>query len=209
MFGSLVVVLPAPHEGGTLILRHQEQQYDFDSAKIFEDMGDDATSHIAFVAFYSDVEHEVLPVTNGHRVTVTWNLYFGESKDAHKPAANLRMLQPPSANDAIVGAALEALLSDDRVLPEGGLLGFALRHEYPLDPKNPKTLHSVKHWLKGSDAALFAACEQHKLRPKLRFLVQKEAVYAICDRVPDLKGRYYENRKLWRAAFPAHHRTDC
>lgn len=30
---------------------------------------------INWVAFYSDVEHEVLEVTKGHRITLTYNLY--------------------------------------------------------------------------------------------------------------------------------------
>jgi hypothetical protein len=30
---------------------------------------------IQWAAFYSDCEHEVLEVTNGHRLTLTYNLY--------------------------------------------------------------------------------------------------------------------------------------
>lgn len=36
------------------------------------------TQSIQFAAFYSDVEHEVLEVHSGHRVTLTYNLYAGE-----------------------------------------------------------------------------------------------------------------------------------
>jgi len=32
-------------------------------------------SCVSWAAFYSDVEHEVLEVANGHRITLTYNLY--------------------------------------------------------------------------------------------------------------------------------------
>jgi hypothetical protein len=28
------------------------------------------------VAFFGDIEHEIAPVTSGHRITLTYNLYF-------------------------------------------------------------------------------------------------------------------------------------
>jgi len=31
---------------------------------------------LQWAAFYSDCEHEVLEVTEGHRITLTYNLYF-------------------------------------------------------------------------------------------------------------------------------------
>ncbi|KAG7096291.1 hypothetical protein E1B28_003738 [Marasmius oreades] len=72
MFGSLVVVFPTPHTGGELVLRHAEKMFTFDSGTILAGSPD----KIAFIAFFSDVEHEVLPVTSGHRVTLTYNLYY-------------------------------------------------------------------------------------------------------------------------------------
>jgi hypothetical protein len=33
------------------------------------------------IATYSDCEHEVLEVTRGHRVTLTYNLYFALGRD--------------------------------------------------------------------------------------------------------------------------------
>ncbi|EMD39478.1 hypothetical protein CERSUDRAFT_111780 [Gelatoporia subvermispora B] len=76
MFGSLVVVFPTQHEGGTLLLRHGKKQWTFDSANLLSEAPQPS---IAYVAFYSDVEHEILPVTSGYRVTLTYNLYFADS----------------------------------------------------------------------------------------------------------------------------------
>src|SRR4051794_40804508 len=84
MFGSLVVVLPTKHEGGTLIFRHGEKEWTFDSAKAVEP-SDSTSLKAGFAIFYSDVEHEVTPVVSGYRVTLTYNLYFGNSAAADKP----------------------------------------------------------------------------------------------------------------------------
>ncbi|KAJ6579609.1 hypothetical protein DFH09DRAFT_1445941 [Mycena vulgaris] len=80
MFGSLVIVFPTFHVGGALLLRHNNKEQVFDSARILAPFD---ASKLAYVAFYGDVEHEVAPVESGHRVTLTYNLYF------HKPQALL------------------------------------------------------------------------------------------------------------------------
>lgn len=75
-FGSLVVCLPTEHEGGELRVAHQgrEMLYDWSSSSARGD--DDARQPaVRWAAFYSDVEHEVLEVRSGHRVTLTYNLY--------------------------------------------------------------------------------------------------------------------------------------
>lgn len=72
MFGSLVIVFPTAHVGGALRLRHGGTEWTFDSAT---EVLNQPTPSIGYVAFFSDVEHEVTPVTSGHRVTLTYNLY--------------------------------------------------------------------------------------------------------------------------------------
>jgi len=59
MIGSLVVIFPTPHQGGTLILRHDGQEYTFDSGLELPRV---EKPSVGFVAFYSDVEHEVTVV---------------------------------------------------------------------------------------------------------------------------------------------------
>lgn len=65
--GSLVVCLPLLHEGGQLQIRHKGEETTYDWGN--------ATNEISWAAFYSDCEHEVLEVTSGHRITLTYNLY--------------------------------------------------------------------------------------------------------------------------------------
>src|SRR6266446_4719155 len=54
MFGTLVIVLPAPHRGGDLVVRHagREVKLDLSSAEV---------SELSYAAFYADCEHEVRP----------------------------------------------------------------------------------------------------------------------------------------------------
>lgn len=67
-FASLVVCFPAAHTGGELMVRH-------DGREVMFDWSED-NQQIQWAAFYSDCEHEVLPVTSGYRLTITYNLYF-------------------------------------------------------------------------------------------------------------------------------------
>ncbi|KAI1787706.1 hypothetical protein LXA43DRAFT_950863 [Ganoderma leucocontextum] len=176
MFGSLVIALPTPHQGGELVLRHNDHEWTFDSGTLLSGPG--ATSRIAFVSFFSDVEHEVLPVKSGHRLTATYNLYFSPTRTAYStpPSTALRILQPSGAVTSTVSSALAALLADPRILPKGGTLGFGLQHQYPL-PKawtvgDDNPLDALQGWLKGSDAALFRACTEHGLTPLLRLVYE-------------------------------------
>ncbi|KAI0355266.1 hypothetical protein OH77DRAFT_1425348 [Trametes cingulata] len=172
MFGSLVIVFPSPHEGGELVIRHQGRTWTFSSAELLSG----STSSIAWIAFFSDVEHEVLPVLSGHRVTVTYNLYLSPNGPGTALPDGLTILQPPHANPSAIADALRAFLSNEKVLPQGGILGFGLRHVYPLprtwDESDDDPLDVVERFLKGSDAALYQACEELGLNPRLRLIAE-------------------------------------
>lgn len=64
MIGTLVVTLPSAFTGGELVIEQRGTQV--------TDQG--SPEELSFVAFYGDCEHEVLPVTEGFRVTLTYNL---------------------------------------------------------------------------------------------------------------------------------------
>ncbi|KLJ06429.1 hypothetical protein EMPG_09266 [Blastomyces silverae] len=74
--GSLVVYLPHPHQGGQLAVRHQGRE-------VIYDWGSESATHVQWAAFFSDCEHKVLEVTEGHRVTLTYNLF----RTLHSPAS--------------------------------------------------------------------------------------------------------------------------
>jgi hypothetical protein len=67
MFATLLVVLPSRFEGGALIVRHQGRQVQLD-------LHSQDPAEAAFAAFYADCVHEVLPITQGCRLTLVYNL---------------------------------------------------------------------------------------------------------------------------------------
>ncbi len=67
MFATLVIVLPSSYSGGELWVRHQQQE-----AKL--DLHCTDPSEIAFAAFYADCQHEILPITEGCRLALIYNL---------------------------------------------------------------------------------------------------------------------------------------
>ncbi len=89
MFGSLVVVFPSPHKGGTLLLRHRDTSELSTQERRLR--GQEQTINRSLHAtFFSDIEHEVALVTSGHRITLTYYLYFDDGG-------------PVSPNDAVLG----------------------------------------------------------------------------------------------------------
>ena len=161
MFESLLVTFPTRHEGGALLLRHRGQEWTFDPASV---LAAAQPPSIAYAAFFSDIEHEVVPVTSGHRVTLTYNLYFDDNK--YVSAKDL-VLEPPSApqeeNERMFRSAFEALLKNPEVLPDGGMLGFGLRHMYQVE----YSLEHVYSLLKGSDAAVYQSVRGLGFKPVL------------------------------------------
>jgi hypothetical protein len=76
--GSLVVCLPSAFQGGDLMVRHGGKQVSFE-------WSDRSASAIQWAAFYSDCEHEIKTVTEGERITLTYNLYVTENGGASIP----------------------------------------------------------------------------------------------------------------------------
>jgi hypothetical protein len=74
MFATLVVSLPSPHEGGTLVVEHEGE-----CARI-EFGGPESEFRTAYAAFYADCRHEITPVQSGYRVCLIYNLSLDRAK---------------------------------------------------------------------------------------------------------------------------------
>ncbi|KAH8114724.1 hypothetical protein DFH11DRAFT_1688810 [Phellopilus nigrolimitatus] len=199
MFGSLVIVFPTPHEGGALILRHDNKEWTFDSAQALAETSS-PHAHIGYIAFFSDVEHEVTTVKSGYRVTLTYNLHY----DDDAAFANAQILKTLPMNESAVKTALQALLEDDTFLSEGGYLGFGLRHEYPIElkPEKADTVTYLASCLKGSDAVLMKACRELGLNASLNLFYRESQYRAryemIVGKEPKVDGRsLHDDEKLW------------
>ena len=156
MFGSLVVCLPTPFSGGTLVTRHRGCRVEFDwSSKI-----DSPNIVIKWAAFFCDVEHEILPVTRGHRFTLTYNLY----------SASERLPQIPSGNPFY--QLLEKAVKTPHFLRNGGCLGFQCQFLYAFSELSDDDLHQMLPFLlKGPDYMVFSVARSIGLKVRVQPVV--------------------------------------
>ena len=74
MIATLSVSLPTAGAGGELVVRHRDRERTLD-------MTTGEPSELTFAAFYADCTHEVRPVTEGHRVSLVFNLCLRPGDD--------------------------------------------------------------------------------------------------------------------------------
>ncbi|MEX2496434.1 MAG: 2OG-Fe(II) oxygenase [Woeseia sp.] len=135
MFGTLLIVLPSPHTGSELVLRHAGRE-------VTLDLSDGDVSELRFAAFYADCEHEVLPVREGNRLCLVYNLVQKRKRKARKSAALAAPIY--DAETAAAAELLEKAFADDDAPLK---LGWLLEHQY-----SPAGLAFSA--LKNADAAL-------------------------------------------------------
>ena len=183
MFGSLVVVFPSPHEGGALLLRHHGEEWTFDSGEALASAAAKNEPSIGYVAFFSDIEHEVTPVTSGHRITLTYNLYFDHGGPVTpNDAVSGHLISPRLPNQARFCDAFTALLGNPEFLADGGTLAFGLRHVYPIKDD----LNHVYNILKGSDAAVYQSVLALGYEPVLYVYYDRRGV--MIDKLVDFSS---------------------
>jgi hypothetical protein len=176
LFASLVVVFPTVHTGGNLLIGNEESLVNFDSSRhVFN--SDTKAPQVAFAAFYSDIEHEVSPVVDGYRITLTYNLHLVNEK------LGLRWSLPPDRLTTLRDVLIELILND-KVLPCGGALGFGLVYKYPIDPKET-SLEWFTGALKGNDALIRAACEMVGLEALVKVLYRPKESYRDTEYIVD------------------------
>ena len=73
MFATLVLTFPSTYRGGALRIRHAGREVTLDTQAT-------DPSELSYAAFYADCEHEVLPVRQGNRVCLIYNLIHKRSK---------------------------------------------------------------------------------------------------------------------------------
>ncbi len=120
MVATLVVVLPSPHSGGTLIVDHQGEKKRYQSSR--------AADKLTFFAFYADCHHEVKPVKEGYRIALVYNLLLNGEDET------LAILPTPAAQQVVTGALENYFASSfDKEAtghPRTSKLVYFLDHEY-------------------------------------------------------------------------------
>jgi hypothetical protein len=165
VFGTLVVCLPVPFRGGGLVLHHDSiRRFEWETADSFGFGQRDETYPVQWAAFYSDVDHEIEPVSDGTRVTLTWVL--------RRAAASAFIPRQPAASEVDLEAELAAALANPRFLSSGGLLGIPCTHIYPARSGRAPfadTLSKARaSTLKGRDRLVALAALRAGLRARIR-----------------------------------------
>jgi hypothetical protein len=160
MVGTLVLIWPSAHIGGGLRAQHADQSATFASQHL-------QTEEIRWCAFYADCRHEVLPVEEGWRVALTYDLVV-----------------PAKVRNAPVGAANAALLDALRGQFNAG--GSNTLRPWVLMLDHEYTEHGLRwHLMKGEDrervAALRAAADALGLTVQLALMEVQESWTAVTE----------------------------
>lgn len=129
MFGTMVISLPSAHEGGDVVVKHGGQKLTFKTSSVGLGLS-------SLLAWYSDVQHEVLPVTSGYRWVLTYNLAL--PPECTRPSAALVSSDMKSLRHAL----RKWLLALEKSQSELDCLYYVLDHQYTeaqLSLKNLKT----------------------------------------------------------------------
>ena len=146
MFGSLVVCLPSQFSGGALVTRHCGVETVFNWSSPLDDQPAGQSVLLQWAAFFSDVEHEVLPVTAGYRVTLTYNLYY-DRPPASAPILTMSIYSHPFYHQ------LRKSLTSAYFMRGGGVLGFTAQQEYEFEKLN--RANDLPLLLKGADRIIY------------------------------------------------------
>jgi hypothetical protein len=166
MVATLSLQLPSSFRGGAIVIRHQGAEVSW--------RGDDPSQVFLpqALAWYADCEHEILPLEQGHRLVLVYNLVL--------PASRKKVLAPDFGREV---AALRKGLAAWRATQAAtdGLLVIPMQHAYSEDGLQPD-------WLKGTDRAqaeaLFAAASSAGLEAHLALVTYRvvgEPEYPIDD----------------------------
>lgn len=163
MFATLIVALPALYEGGELRIEHLGQS-------VSCQLQTDDPSEIAFAAFYADCIHEVLPITQGCRLVLVYNLCLKGQQVLPQPP-NYQTAQQQTAWLLHRWATMEHTGEEDIPLK----LVYLLEHAYTPDGL-------AFNALKNADAAvanvLISAAEQADCELYLALVSVEESGWA-------------------------------
>ena len=161
--------------GGTLKIWHKGRPVTFDWSNGDED-------RLQWAAFYGDCEHQIMKVTNGHRITLTYNLYYSEVGNLAQPVADPKqlalysMIQEMYETPGFMSKGRDLrfflirfllILIDD----SGALIGFFCNHQYAHSQSSGRL--SLPGSLKGVDLAVFAAFKALGLKVLVKPVMEK------------------------------------
>lgn len=114
-----------------------------------------AKDEISWAAFFSSCEHEVMEVTEGHRLTLTYNLFIRRATD---PIA--RALNP------VESPLFKLLVELKGLIQPGEVIGLYCNHRYYHTVSDDR--HRLAQILKGVDALFYTSMLDAGFHVKLR-----------------------------------------
>ncbi|KAF3481101.1 uncharacterized protein GIQ15_03860 [Arthroderma uncinatum] len=174
MFATLIVCLPTEHEGGEIVLNHDSRSLIFKSSTT-------SRAGFSYAVWYSDVFHEIRPITAGHRLVLTYNLI-------HDGTSNV----PTAPTSKATPLSIAMQLWKSRIEKDAGpsLLLYKLSHMYTdsslsfqrLKGRDHQRMVELQMICQDSDFALYLGNVERR-------------VYGGCDDYPGNNG-YYEIEDL-------------
>ncbi|KAJ7220828.1 hypothetical protein GGX14DRAFT_559617 [Mycena pura] len=165
MFATLIIILPSEYTGGQVRVSHGTKKATFDTAV-------SSATGFTLLTWYTDVKHEVKPITSGFRLALSYKLIHTS-----------RNTLPPSIPDS--DAAIKDLTtvlrnwSDNRYADEPSQIAYILAHEY-----SSKSLKRAS--LKGADAHLVGVLVRICKKESLDFKFHLACIEHTISGTPDL-----------------------
>lgn len=204
MVGTLVICLPSPHKGGELCVNHDGLQHVFDFSQHSGDR-----SRIQWAAFYSDCLHEVKPVLDGQRITVTYKITLPSLDLSHKKRRYHSLQDRSDADEAsleeyfetsaespsLTTKALAKVNSELLKISHQGKsstpqVGVLLKHKYVSQGLQP-------YLLKGEDKALFYFLVEKQWTCKLMSILSRYQTSVIRPYGPFEDGELDESHEVY------------
>lgn len=164
MAGTLTFCLPSRFTGGELIVRQDQHEVTVDWAT---EVLKDGKGSIHWCFLYSDCQHEVLKVTSGYRVTITYDVFEWKVNSGNTLLTT----------DSRATHLKEYLMRSESFLERGGTLGFGLKHVYPEEDFFWAFSQGSETPLKGVDRALMTAITQLGLTWKFQAVYDPDTRY--------------------------------
>ena len=150
--------MPAAHEGGELVIEHNRRPIVFDWSS-------QAPDRIHWAAFYSDCGHKIMPLKSGHRVTLTYNLFYRSTQPEVSHGLSMPLNSFPIYHD------LQAALKAPGFMKRGGILGFGCNHAYA--HSDEKMRRELPMAMKGVDLLIYTVCRALGLKTKARPVLER------------------------------------
>ncbi|KAL4922136.1 hypothetical protein BDW62DRAFT_197372 [Aspergillus aurantiobrunneus] len=184
--GSLVVCLPAAFTGGKLSVEHHGQKVEFDWSA-------NSGTIIQWAAFYSDCKHEIETITQGDRITLTYNLYVTEPVGLPSPTSIVDPKTLPGYG------WMKNLLEQGDSMKDGGVLGIFCSHAYAHSSKLADS--QLPRALNGADLVLYSAFKSLGIDVEVLPVLENDGQYSGENSELGLTGRTQGRRRAFYVSY--------